>query len=218
MNGISLFYVDEKEVEILYSQNNEYVEKKITTKEENVIDTKLKLGTNGIVSKLFSSEIAGNGIINNSVIEEKSVKINIFEKICIIIESYPLKELDINMKDGMIVCFSDFFILYRIDSGNMVYEEFDHIDNFSYIMNRMRNNECVYTFEMNKSILGSLGYDVINNKINSIVLKMQSAKMIKEIHHYSEKIYEYMPFQFNIIGEINIKKNGYIVKPILIWR
>lgn len=218
MNDISLFYVDDREIEMFYIKNNKEVEKKVISKEDNTINANLKFGTNGIVNKLLSSEIIGSGIMNNSVTEELIVKTNIYDKISFIIEAYPIKELDKDMEDGMIVGFCEFFVLYRIDSDDNVYEEFDHIDNFSYIINRMRHKECIYTFEMNKLTLSLFGYEVKNPQINSVVLKMQSAKMIKEIHHYSEKIYEYVPFLFNVIGEINIKKNGYMIKPILVWR
>lgn len=192
--------------------------KKIITKEDNSLDASLKLGTNGIINKLVSSEMNGNEKFNISTTEELTVKTNSYDKISTIIKEYPIQELDKDMRDGMIVGFSDFFVLYRIDSGDDVYEDFDHIDNFAYIINRIRNKECIYTFERNKTILNTYNYEVKNPKIDSIVLKMQSTKVIKEIHHYSEKIYEYVPFQFNVIGEINIKKNGYTLKPILVWR
>jgi len=218
MNNISLFYMDDEEIEMLYIQNNKNVEKKVITKEDNTLDANLKFGTEGIINKFVSSEINGNGKINNSIVEELIVKPNSYDKISTIIKKYPIQELDKNISDGTLIGFSDFFILYRIDSGDDVYEDFDHIENFNYIINRMKNEECIYTFEMNKTLLNSFNYEVKNPKIDSIILKMQSTKMIKEIHHYSEKIYEYVPFQFNIIGEISIKKNGYMIKPILVWR
>ncbi len=40
MNEISLFYVDEKEMEMLYLKDNKEVERKVISKEDNTINAK----------------------------------------------------------------------------------------------------------------------------------------------------------------------------------
>ncbi len=218
MKSISLFYIDSKEIEILFAQNFKDIEKKVITKEEGAIDANLKFGTTGFFNRIISSEIVAGGTTNNSITEETNVKNSLYDKIAALIDKYPIEELSANIEDGMVICISDYFILYRIDTENNVYEQFDHMPNFTYIMNRIRNNECVYTFETNKFALSNAGYETKNPNANSIILKIQSSKLVKEIHHYSEKIGQYVPFHFNIIGEINIIKDGYTMKPFLIWR
>ncbi len=218
MNNVSLFYIDEKEINMLYEQNHVSIEKKVTKKDEGSLNANLRIGTSGIVRKMFSSEIQGSGTVNNSILEEVEIKSGLGNKISEIINEYKIEELTNELEDGKIVCFSEYFTLFRIDTEDCSYEEYDHIENLEYILYRLRDAKSIFTFEMNKFHLRMVGYENKNPKIDFILMKMQSSKLYKEIHHYSRKVKEYVPFLFNIIGEINIIKNGYIIKPYIVWR
>lgn len=219
MGNISLFYADEKEIDLLYSQiSHEYADKRLTLRKETMVNVGLNL-EGGL--RFIPLDINGKGEVSNNYSEEINTKIGLNEKIKLIINKYKPTILNNQIKDGEIVGFTDYFILISINNKERVIDNFDHIDSydFTYALTRMREDKSsTYKFEMNKRALENMRYESKNDNISSIVMRMHSEKINKGIHHYSEKVREYVPFLFNIVGEISIIKNGYIINPFVVWR
>ena len=75
-----------------------------------------------------------------------------------------------------------------------------------------------FLLKKNRLALCDMGYEEKNQEVSTIKIRMSSSKVVKDIQHYSKKIQEYTPFLFYVLGEANRIKNGFAIKPFVVWR
>lgn len=215
----SFFYIDPFEVDMLFNQFFEgETEKEITTEVQSIVRGEAQVHTPKFFGAFIESQIGGEGETGKSVTEKLRIETSLSNKIAFLQEQYPLSMLDWTISDGEIVCFQEYLTLRTIDVEDQRFENFDSLYDFEYKMNRLRECECIFSFEKNRLALYNMGYEEKNQEISAIKIRMTSSKIVKDIHHYSEKIKEYTPFLFYVLGEANCIKNGFAIKPFVVWR
>lgn len=215
----SFFYIDPFEVDMLFNQFFEgETEKEITTEVQSIVRGEAQLHTPNFFGALIESQIGGEGETGKSVIEKLRIETSLSDKIAFLQEKYPLSVLDGTICDGEIVCFQEYLTLRTIDVENHRFENFDGLYDFEYKINRLRTHDCIFSFEKNRLALCDMGYEEKNQEVSTIKIRMSSSKVVKDIQHYSKKIQEYTPFLFYVLGEANRIKNGFAIKPFVVWR
>lgn len=211
----SFFYIDEEEFDLICNQVMDNVVS-ISSKEikDGNIECNIEFGS------LFKKFIPGfnvGGILKET--EEKCTNrmVTIEDRILFIIQEIEkfgtiTSENAKDIQDGEIVIIEGGFVLDKIITEDRIFSNFDTIENLDYILARLPE-QSILVFECN-----SLS---IQNPIEALPVfqvKMHCKKIKKSIHHYADKISEYVSWNFSIMGEMSLSKNKIIINPIVVWR